>query len=105
MLDERRPVVLLSKNGEEFQALQVVAAASTPIEGIAAEVRIGAHEGLPEDGVVRVALPRSGQINCNWLAQLSRSDLLEKAAELSPQTLEAVDHLLELGQIPHPAQQ
>jgi mRNA interferase MazF len=97
MFDERRAVVLLSDHGSEFRAMQVVAPAGTSIEGVAAEVRIGAREGLPEDGVLRVALPRPGQINCNWLVNLSPSDLIGRAGELSPQTLEAVEKLLRFG--------
>lgn len=99
MLGERRAVVLLSDHGSEFQALQVVPPAGIPIEGVAAEVRIGAREGLPEEGVLRVALPRPGRINCNWLATLSPSDLVERAGELSPQTLEDVERLLRLGEL------
>ena len=97
MFEEHRAVVLLSDQGSEFRALQVVPPAGTPIEGVAAEVRIGAREGLPEDGVLRVALPQPGQINCNWLVNLSLSDLIERAGELSPQKLEEVEELLRLG--------
>jgi hypothetical protein len=38
--------------------MMIVAPASTKIDGYALEVRIGAREGLPFEGVLRVALPR-----------------------------------------------
>ncbi len=59
--DERRPVVLLSAevaDTSRFLAMQVVPPAGTEIDGVAAEVAIGAPEGLPFEGVLRVAFPR-----------------------------------------------
>jgi mRNA interferase MazF len=96
--DQRRPVVLLS--GDEasgFRAMQVVAPAGIDITGVAAEVAVGAPEGLPLGGVLRVALPRPGFIPCTWLATLAREDLIERAGVLSPAKLGEVEDLLRLG--------
>ena len=47
LLDEERPVVLLSRDGaEELRAIQVVAPAGTDITDVAIEVRLGNGEGL-----------------------------------------------------------
>src|SRR6202046_5709234 len=63
LLDEKRPVVLLSRDGaEELRAIQVVAPAGTDITDVAIEVRLGNGEGLPKEGVVRVSPPRNGFI-------------------------------------------
>lgn len=81
--DERRPVLLLGdEEPSGFRAIQVVAAAPTDITGVALEVAIGNVEGLPFEGVVRVALPRPGLVPCTWLTTLSRSDLLEPAGAI-----------------------
>jgi mRNA interferase MazF len=73
LLDEKRPVVLLSPDGaEELQAIQVVAPAGTDITDVAIEVRLGNGEGLANEGVVRVALPRTGFIPCTSLVTLTR---------------------------------
>lgn len=96
--DERRPVVLLS--GEEasgFRAIQVVAPADTEISGLAVEVAVGAPEGLPMDGVVRVALPRPGLIPCTWLATLTRGDLIEHVGTLSSARFSELEEALRLG--------
>ena len=61
LLDEKRPVVLLSRDGaEELRAIQVVAPAGTDITDVAIEVRLGNGEGLANEGVVRVACPAPG---------------------------------------------
>ncbi|CUU59957.1 mRNA interferase MazF [Parafrankia irregularis] len=96
--DERRPVVLLS--GEEpggFRAIQVVAPANIEISGVAVEVAVGAPEGLPLGGVLRVALPRPGLVPCTWLVTLTRADLIEKAGSLSPAKLGEIDEALRLS--------
>ncbi|MFD6414203.1 hypothetical protein [Nocardia asteroides] len=96
-IDERRPVVLLSQEGSEFRAMQVVAPAGTELGGVAAELAVGASEGLPMEGVLRVALPRPGLIPCTWLVTLRRKDLVEQAGVLSPAKLGALQELLHLG--------
>ena len=59
--DEPRPVVLLSDDEPSgFRAMQVVAPADTDISGLGAEVAVGIQEGLPFEGVLRVAFPRPG---------------------------------------------
>ena len=96
--DERRPVLLLSdEEPSGFQAIQVVAPASTDITGVASEVAVGNVEGLPFEGVVRVALPRPDLVPCTWLMTLSRSDLLEPAGALPLAKLEEITDLLRLA--------
>ena len=67
-LDERRPVVILSgDDAHGIRAMIVVPPTSHAIDGVTMEVRIGAREGLPLEGVLRVALPSSGVvIPCHW---------------------------------------
>jgi mRNA interferase MazF len=100
LLDEKRPVVLLSRDGaEELQAIQVVAPAGTDITDVAIEVRLGNGEGLANEGVVRVALPRTGFIPCTWLVTLTRDDLIEQAGRLSPAKLRELADALRLAQL------
>ncbi|MEU6236695.1 type II toxin-antitoxin system PemK/MazF family toxin [Kitasatospora sp. NPDC047058] len=96
--DERRPVVLLS--GDEasgFRAMQVVAPAGTEISGVAVEVAVGAPEGLPLGGVLRVALPRPGLVPCTWLVTLAREDLIERVGALSSAKLDEIKDALRAG--------
>jgi mRNA interferase MazF len=77
-------VVLLSQDGaDKVLAIMVVAPASASIDDHTVEVKVGAREGLPLEGVVRVALPRPGRINCSWLVTLSQTNLLERVGALS----------------------
>ncbi|MCL7368396.1 type II toxin-antitoxin system PemK/MazF family toxin [Streptomyces sp. WAC8370] len=97
-VDERRPVVLLS--GDEasgFRAMQVVAPAGTEISGVAVEVAVGAPEGLPLEGVLRVALPRPGLVPCTWLVTLAEEDLTEQVGVLSSAKLGEVEDALRAG--------
>jgi mRNA interferase MazF len=96
-IDERRPVVLLSEGASEFRAMQGVAPAGTDLGGMAAELAVGASEGLPLAGVLRVALPRPGLIPCTWLLTLTRNDLVEQAGVLSPAKLGDLQELLHLA--------
>jgi mRNA interferase MazF len=94
-VDERCPVVLLSQDGaDKVRAIVVVAPASTSIDGHAVEVKVGAGEGLPLEGVVRVALPRPGRIKCSWLVTLSQTDLLERLGALSSAKLSQLNDVL-----------
>lgn len=100
-VDERRGFVILS--GEEAvdspTMRQVVAAAGADIGAVGVEVGIGASEGLPHEGVVRVALPRDGHIFCTWLVTLTRAYLIEQAGALSPAKLAQLDNALRLARI------
>lgn len=95
--DERRPVVLLS--GDEtsgFRVIQVVAPAGFDISGLGVEVAVGAPEGLPFEGVLRLAQPRPGFTPCTWLTTVSRDDLVERAGVLPPAKLAEVEDALRL---------
>lgn len=73
---EKNPAVILSQDdAREIRAMMIVAPATSDIRGIAVEVKVGAHERLPYEGVLRVALARPGHINCSWLATLSSAKL------------------------------
>ena len=79
------PVVILSRERPDtVRAMIVVAPANTNIDGLAVEVTVGALEGLSFDGVLRVALPRRGRINCHWVVTLPTANLLERAACFRP---------------------
>jgi mRNA interferase MazF len=94
--DERRPVVLLSdEEPAGFQAMQVVAPADTDISGLCIEVTVGVGEGLPFDGVLRVALPWPGFTPCTWLTTLGREDLVERAGVVSAAKLSEIDAALQ----------
>ncbi|MFJ9945259.1 type II toxin-antitoxin system PemK/MazF family toxin [Streptomyces erythrochromogenes] len=104
--DERRPVVLLS--GDEasgFRAMQVVAAAGTDISGVAVEVAVGTPEGLPLEGVLRVALPRPGLVPCTWLVTLAQEDLIERVGALSSAKLGEIEGALRAGGLEQAAHQ
>jgi len=93
--DERRPVVLLSAEGPSgFLAMQVVAPADTDISGVGIEVTVGAAEGLPDDGVLRFAIPRPGFTPCTWLTTLHRDDLISRAGTVSAAKLSEIDDAL-----------
>ncbi|MGW2683577.1 type II toxin-antitoxin system PemK/MazF family toxin [Streptomyces sp. NPDC001414] len=95
---ERRLVVLLSgEEASEFRAMQVVAPAGTELGGMAAELAVGACEGSPLEGVLRVALPRPGLVPCTWLVTLTREDLIERVGALSSAKLGELHDLLRLG--------
>lgn len=129
VIGERCPVVLLSGDGgPEFRALRIVAPATDEqkrgfvvlsaeeaadshamrqvidsagpgVGGVGVEVQIGTHEGLPYDGVVRLAFPRDGHIFCTWLVTLTRESLIERAGALSRTKLHQLAHALRLAQI------
>jgi len=94
---ERSPLVILSVDETaDIQAMHVVSPASTNIQGYAVEVPVGILEGLPHEGVLRVASPRPGFINCHWLITLTRADLVEYAGALSPEKLSQLEDALRL---------
>ncbi|MGW6791830.1 type II toxin-antitoxin system PemK/MazF family toxin [Streptomyces chartreusis] len=97
--DERRLVVLLSgDDAAGFRVMQVVAPAGLDISGLGIEVTVGVGEGLPLEGVLRLAFPRPGFTPCTWLTTVSRDDLIERAAVLSSRKLSEIDDALRLAE-------
>ncbi|MFB6980335.1 type II toxin-antitoxin system PemK/MazF family toxin [Streptomyces scopuliridis] len=97
--DERRPVVLLSgDDASGIRVMQVVAPAGVDISGLGIEVAVGAVEGLPFEGVLRIAFPRPGFTPCTWLTTVSRDDLIEQAGILSSAKLSEIEGALRLGE-------
>ncbi|MFE3905898.1 type II toxin-antitoxin system PemK/MazF family toxin [Streptomyces sp. NPDC059153] len=97
--DERRLVVLLSGDDTSgIRVMQVVAPAGVDISGLGIEVTVGAGEGLPFEGVLRLAFPRPGFTPCTWLTTVSRDDLMERAAVLSSVKLSEIDDALRLAE-------
>ncbi|MFJ6179903.1 type II toxin-antitoxin system PemK/MazF family toxin [Streptomyces sp. NPDC092295] len=97
--DERRLVVLLSgDDASGFQVMQVVAPAGLDISSLGIEVTVGAGEGLPLEGVLRLAFQRPGFTPCTWLTIVSRDDLIERAAVLSSRKLSEIDDALRLAE-------
>ncbi|WP_324793740.1 type II toxin-antitoxin system PemK/MazF family toxin [Streptomyces cyaneofuscatus] len=97
--DERRLVVLLSgEDASGIRVMQVVAPAGVDIGGLGIEVTVGAAEGLPFEGVLRLAFPRPGLTPCTWLTTVSRDDLIERAAVLSSVKLSEIDDALRLAE-------
>ncbi|MEW2573446.1 type II toxin-antitoxin system PemK/MazF family toxin [Streptomyces sp. NPDC047070] len=96
--DERRLVVLLSgENTSGIQVMQVVDPAGVDISGLGIEVSVGTGEGLPFEGVLRLAFRRSGFTPCTWLTTVSRDDLIEREAVLSSVKLSEIDDALRLA--------
>src|ERR1700729_632572 len=99
--DERRPVVLLS--GEDpsgFRAMVVVAPADTDISGLGIEVAVGAEEGLPFDGVLRLEFPLPGFTPCTWLPPVSRDDRTERAGAVPAAKLSEIDDAVRASERP-----
>jgi mRNA interferase MazF len=98
--DSRRAVVLLSGGGTpELKAIMIVAPAKADTHGITREVGVGADEGLPWKGVLRVALPQPGRIPCDWLVTLGREQLVRRAGVLSSAKLNDLQQSLRLAQL------
>ncbi|MFJ2258909.1 type II toxin-antitoxin system PemK/MazF family toxin [Streptomyces sp. NPDC087844] len=96
--DERRPVVLLSEDDASgIQVMQIVAPAGVDLSGLGVEVVVGAVEGLPFEGVLRIALPRPGFTPCTWLTTVARDDLIERAGVLGSAKLSEIRDALRLG--------
>ena len=126
-LSDKRPVVLLSDGADKkFCAVQIVPpatateklgfvlmsgeqaadanercriieAAGPHVRAIGIEVFLGTQEGLATEGVVRVALPRSGKIFCTWTLSLGWIDLIQRIGVLSPSKQNELDVALELS--------
>jgi mRNA interferase MazF len=129
LLDELRPVVLLAGAEEPgLRAMHIVAAATAEEKrgfvvlsgeeaadpralqqaldavgagagGVGVEIEVGALQGLPAGGVVRVGLPRDGHIFCTWLVTLTRENLVEQAGALSSTTLDQLTTALRLARV------
>jgi mRNA interferase MazF len=97
--DEKRGFVILSaEEALEPESMQhLITSAGTGTRGVGVEVRIGTDEGLPHEGVVRVALPRNGHVFCTWLVTLAPHDLIERAGELRSAKLEQLGNALRLA--------
>ena len=95
-------VVLPGDEAAESRLLQQAIGSAGPgsgIGGIGIEVEIGIRDGLPHDGVVRLALPHHSQIFCTWLVTLTRDHLIERAGVLSRAKLEQLTNALRLARI------
>jgi mRNA interferase MazF len=98
-VDERCPVVLLSSPGADvIRAILVVAPAERALEQFI-EIPIGAMEGLPFDGVVRIAFPEPGFLPCNWLVTLSAHGLLQRIGTLSEEKRRSLDDALRRAEL------
>ncbi|MBD9735760.1 type II toxin-antitoxin system PemK/MazF family toxin [Streptomyces sp. H28] len=97
--DERKLVLLLSGEGASgIRVMQVVAPAGVDISGLGIEVKVGAAEGLPFEGVLRLAFPRPGFTPCTWLTTVSQDDLIAREAVLSSAKLGEIDEALRLAE-------
>lgn len=84
-VDERRPVVLLSRDeAYSVRALVIVAPVSTTIRGFSVEVRLGRRDGLP----------RAAVVSADWLATLPKTDLVSRIGTLSRTKLAQLDDAL-----------
>jgi len=95
---ERRPVVLLSQAGDaKFRGVQIVDPAGRDLSGFGLEVTVGTAEGLPVEGVVRVAFPRPGMTPCTWLATVTERDVIERVGVLPEAKIGEIEDALRLG--------
>ncbi|MEU9058364.1 type II toxin-antitoxin system PemK/MazF family toxin [Streptomyces sp. NPDC048430] len=99
--DERRLVVLLSgAEASQLRAMQIVAPAGIDISGLGVEVAVGTMEGLPMEGVLRLAFAHPGFTPCTWLTTVSRDDLIERAGMLPSSKLREIEDALRLAEQP-----
>lgn len=95
---EPRPVVVLSKAADaQFRCVQIVEPADVDITAVGLEVPVGAADGLPFEGVVRVAFSSPGFVPCTWLATVTDEDVLERVGALPAATLEQIEKALRLA--------
>lgn len=100
--EQRRPVVLLSGDAASgFQAVQIVPPSGVDLDGLGIEVPIGAADGLPVEGVVRLAFPHPDFLFCTWLTALDASSLEERVGVLPAGKLDEIDEAVRLGSRPH----
>jgi len=75
----------------------LVDAAGPHARAVGIEVFLGPREGLAEEGVVRVALPRDGKIFCTWLLSLGGEHLIQRIGVLSPAKQRELDVAMRLS--------
>src|SRR5262245_48584400 len=93
-VDERCPVVFLTPlGGGTARAILVVPPAEQKLDRFV-EIAIGGDEGLPFEGVVRIAFPQPGFIPCHWLTTISVAAFRERAGTLSAAKLRTLDEAL-----------
>jgi mRNA interferase MazF len=92
-----RAVQTRSWSAEPFRTVVSTASGTGPNLSVAAEVAIGAPEGLPFQGVLRVAFPRPGVVPCTWLFPVTREDLVERVSTLPAAKLAEIENLVRLG--------
>jgi mRNA interferase MazF len=91
-------LVLTGAEAADDEVRRRMLSAAGPSAGvIGAEVAI---EGLPFEGVVRVAFPRDGHIFCTWETALAPEDLIERITVLSPERQRQLDIVMRLAQSP-----
>jgi mRNA interferase MazF len=98
--EQTRGFVVLSgaEAADERVRERTIAAAGPGIGGVGAEIEVGMAEGLPFDGVVRMAFPRADRIFCTWLLTLTADDLIERAGTLPADRRRHLDIVLGLAQ-------
>ncbi|MFE1381829.1 type II toxin-antitoxin system PemK/MazF family toxin [Streptomyces sp. NPDC058740] len=97
--DERRPAVVLSEDSASgIRVMQVVEPSGVDISGLGVEVAVGGAEGLPFDGVLRVAFPQPGFTPCTWLTTVSRDDLIEPAGVLPAAKLSEIEAAIRVAE-------
>ena len=97
-IDDRAAVIVLSVRHDLIRAIRVVPPAAQLIEGVTREMTLGDSAGLAS-GVVRIAIPGAGFIPCQWLVNLSKTDLVERLGQLSIDKLAELDELLRLAEL------
>jgi mRNA interferase MazF len=95
--EQRRGFLVLSDVDARTRN-RMIAAAGLSIGAVGAEVPVGTAEGLPFEGVVRVAFPRAGRIFCTWETAVTAGDLLERAGVLGPEKQRRLDIVMRLAQ-------
>jgi mRNA interferase MazF len=98
--EQKRGFVVLSgaEAADERERERIVGEAGPGVGGVGAEIEVGVAEGLPFDGVVRVALPHPDRIFCTWLVTLTADDLIERAGVLPAEKRVQLDVVLRLSQ-------
>lgn len=96
---EKRGFVVMSgeQASDPDERRRIVEAVGPDARAIGIEVFFGPQEGLTQDGVVRVALPKDGKIFCTWMLTIAEEHLIERIGVLSPAKLRELDGAMELS--------